>query len=220
MCDFGIISGPVMAALVGTAAEATATGVATAGLFGAGGTFAAGLTAAGGAAVSAGSIASTAGSIASLGSTLLSGVGSIIGGNRQQAAAEANAKTQNMLAKDAERRGSVAEGEQRTKYEQFIGKQRAIMGSSGIVADEGSFGDILAQSAEFGERDAQQLRANAEREAFGHKAQAQNDTYQGQQAMTAGIVKGGSSLLSGSFDLFKQSPWWKSWTGSTATVTG
>ena len=210
----GAVGSALGSALVGTAAVEGGA-AATAGIFGAGGVFAAGLTAGGGAAVSAGSIAGTAANVIGLGGTILSGVSSIVQGQQAQATAEYNAKIQKMQALDAERRGSIAEGQKRTQYQLFIGKQRAIMGASGIVPDEGSFGDILAQSAEYGERNAQQVRANAAREAWGHRAQADLYDYEGDQAATAGYMKAGTTMLGGAYSLLKQNPsWWQGWTSA------
>jgi len=148
--------------------------------------------------------------VAGVGGTLLTAAGAIQQGQASKASADYNAEVARRQALDATRRGSIAEGEQRTKTRQLAGQQHAAMGASEIVADEGSFGDILAQSAQFGERDAQRIRVNAQREAFGLRSEADLSEFQGQQAETAGLFKGGTSLLTGAFNLFTRKPWYDS----------
>lgn len=160
---------------------------------------------------------STISTVASLAGTAVGAVGSILQGNAQEKAAGYQADLQRQQALDAKRRGSIAEGEQRTRTAQLIGKQRAAMGASGIVADEGSFGDLLAQSAEYGERDAQRLRANASREAWGLRTQAGLTEFQGQQAGQMGLWGAGTSLLTGVGNLFSRAPYWQRWQGEPIT---
>ncbi len=59
------------------------------------------------------------------------------------------------------------------------------------------------------------MRVNAGREAFGYRSQAKLDSYQGDALATAGMVKGGTSLLSGTWDFMQKSPWWQSWVNKT-----
>lgn len=181
------------ALFLGTAAaEATATVpaiAATAGLIGTGGTL-------------------SLGSVASLAGTALTTIGSVVGGNQAKTASDYNVAVDKQLALDAKRRGSEAMGDKRLQTRQFIAEQRVMEGASGIVPDEGSFGDILAQSAQYGERDAQRIRQNAAREAKAYTDQAGIDAYTGRVAQQLGYIKGGASLLTGSFNLLKPTPWY------------
>jgi hypothetical protein len=179
----------------------------------------------GAAASTAGAVAGAAGTVAglsgaawagiagasALAGTALTAAGSIQQGNQQKAAYDYNAKVANMQAIDAQRRGSIAEGQQRQRYQQLQGTQRAIMGASGAVVDEGSSADVLKQSAIFGEQDAQQLRLNADRQAWGANTQANLDRYSGQRAQSVGYARAGQSILSGSENFFQKDPWWARW---------
>jgi hypothetical protein len=158
-----------------------------------------------------------------LAGAVLSTVGAIQSGQQAKATAEYNSDVARMQALDARRRGSQAEGEHRQRVQQFMGAQRAQMGGSGAVVDQGSFGDVLAQTAEFGERDAQRLRSNAERQAWGLQSEAEGSMYQGRAAQTAGYYKAGSSVLSyaaspagssllgGDMAFFRPKPYYDSW---------
>jgi len=130
-------------------------------------------------------------------------------GNQQEKIAEQNADLAQQQALDAQRRGSTAEAEHRTKLRQFMGSQRAQMGGSGVVVDQDSGGDVLADTAEYGERDAQRLRVNASREAWGYTSEAEIGRSQGRMAASAEYLKGGSTLLGGTMDAYRASPWWK-----------
>jgi hypothetical protein len=177
------------------ASAAAAAAAGTSGLIGTGGLF------------SAGTALTNAGFLG----TAISAAGAVKQGIDTSKAADYNAEVAKSQAKDAINRGSIAMGEQRTKTAQLIGAQHVAMGASGIVPDEGSFGDLLAQSAAFGERDAQRIRDNTQREALGYKSQATIDEMQGSQALNAGIFKGAESLLTGSFNLFRPLPYYKKW---------
>jgi hypothetical protein len=159
-------------------------------------------------------LAATTWSGISLASTLagglLSGIGQIQQGKAQQEAYNANAKTQRLQALDAERRGSIEEGQQRQRVNQVLGAQQARQGGSGVVAGQDTGADVLAESAEYGARDAATIRVNAVREAWGLRTQAANDQAQGRAAGQAGYARAGSTFLS-SVNTFSQSPWWERW---------
>ena len=146
-----------------------------------------------------------------LAGTALTAAGAIRQGNEQKAAYKYNAKVADMQATDALRRGSEAEGLQRTRYQQLQGTQRAIMGSSGAVVDEGSSADVLKEAAIFGERDAQQLRLNAAKQGWGYNTQADLYRFEGLRAENTGYYKAGQSILSGSANFFEKDPFWKKW---------
>ena len=118
----------------------------------------------------------------SMGST----VASMLGGADQQegsaALARNNAKVLDAKAEDALNRGAFDETVQRQKTASVLGTQRATMGASGFKVDEGSFGDVLEQTAATGELDALTTRSNAMREAWGHQVEAANYRYQADAA--------------------------------------
>lgn len=141
---------------------------------------------------------------------LMQGIGQYQQGQQQKQSYEYNAKMQEYQALDAQRRGSIQEGQQREKTQMVLGAQNARQGASGVLAGQDTGLDVLAQSAEYGARDAATIRANAVREAWGLRTQALNDRFQGEQAAQAGAAKAGSTFLS-SVNTFAQSPWWKRW---------
>lgn len=121
-----------------------------------------------------------------------------------------NAQVADYQAKDTIARGGIAEDQQRQKTRQIMGAQRAQMGASGAVADSGSFGDILTNSAQFGEMDALTIRNNAMRQAWGSSTQAANDRFQGEAAARAGTMNAVGTVLGGAGDIYmSKSRWWK-----------
>ena len=116
----------------------------------------------------------------------VAGVGLNLAGQRKQskAAGEAadyeaqaaigNARIAGRLAKDAIERGAVEEAKFRKGGERLTGEQRATIAKSGVVVDEGSALDIILDTAQLTEIDAQQLRANSRKESFGYDGDAAN----------------------------------------------
>lgn len=86
--------------------------------------------------------------------------------------ANINARNAELEADDALKRGEMAAQEARKKSKQLQGAQRAAAAASGISADTGSVAELRAEADLFGKIDADQIRNNAWREAFGLKAQA------------------------------------------------
>jgi hypothetical protein len=83
------------------------------------------------------------------------------------------------------------------------GSQRAVLAASGVEVDSGSALDIQEATGREGEQDAAIIMYNAEREAWGYGVQATNyrnaasaARAEGKNAMTAGIIGAGTSLLS------------------------
>jgi len=76
------------------------------------------------------------------------------------------------------------------------------MATTGLEVDSGSFGDILADTAKFGELDAQTVRTNALKEAWGLQIDATNDRLQGSMAGKAGKMNAAGTLLSGASQAF------------------
>jgi hypothetical protein len=92
----------------------------------------------------------------------------------QAAVARNNAIVAERAATDARERGEKEELNFRKQLSQLKGKQRAAFSGSGVVVDEDSPLDVLAETAELGEIDALTIRNNAEREAYGFENQARN----------------------------------------------
>ena len=82
-----------------------------------------------------------------------------------------NATLAEWQAQDALARGSRTEQTQRLKTAQLKGSQRAALAANGVSLDEGSALNILNDTDYMGELDAQTLRDNAAREAWGYRNQ-------------------------------------------------
>jgi len=91
----------------------------------------------------------------------------------QQQAYRYNADYYGSQADDARARGAMAEQRHRLQVAQFKGSQRAQMAANGLDLTQGSALDILTDTDFLGERDAQIIRANAEREAYGYRSRQQ-----------------------------------------------
>lgn len=123
-----------------------------------------------------------------------------------------NAKVREYQATDTMDRAAVEEQKQREKARQFAGSQRASMGASGVLADTGSFGDVLAQTASMGERDALTIRNNAMRAAWGYRTQGEAEQFEGEARARAYEGRAVGSLLSGAgnvYELGVKKQWWE-----------
>lgn len=89
--------------------------------------------------------------------------------------AENNAQADEWRAQDAIVRGQSAEAQQRLKTAMLAGTQRAGMAAGGLDLAEGSPLNILTDTAYQGELDANTIKDNASREAWGYRTQASND---------------------------------------------
>lgn len=85
---------------------------------------------------------------------------------------ELNAQAAEWQAKDAIARGDRSAGVARLKTRQFKGSQRAAMAANGVDLSYGSALDILNDTDQFGEIDAETIRDNAAREAWALRQQA------------------------------------------------
>lgn len=115
----------------------------------------------------------------------------------QEDIANRNAQQADLAAKDAVARGEVAVENQRNRVRGIMGSQAAAIGASGVQGGTGTTGDVLTQTATLGELDAQTIRANAYREAWGYKAQGANFNLQGQLAGMEGQSAVTGSLITG-----------------------
>lgn len=123
-------------------------------------------------------------------------------GQYEQDVANYNAKVGEQQAKQVEEIGNIQEQQQRTKVRQMIGAQRAAMAASGATVDEGTFGNLLDDTYMAGEMDAQNIRANAMKEAWGYRVGADMTRRQGQAAAAAGNAAAFGTLLTGAGQTF------------------
>lgn len=85
---------------------------------------------------------------------------------------EFNARVAELQADDALARGLDEESRFRTSVRGLIGSQRAGFAGQGVDVGVGSAADVQADAAYLGELDSLQIRANAEREAWGYRVEA------------------------------------------------
>ena len=118
------------------------------------------------------------------------------------AAGNAQLASQNAAMASASGEAQAAISEQKTRAE--VGTELAAQGSSGVDINSSTASAVRASQDMTGQLDAQTIRSNAARQAYGYETQSTNyenqssaDTSQGQNAQTAGYVGAGGSLLSG-----------------------
>lgn len=146
-------------------------------------------------------------------------------GQAQKQQADYNAEVSRLQGLDAINRGNAAAEQQRRKVLQIQGAQRAAMGASGGNVETGSFADIQLDTATLGETDAQNIRTNSLREAWGYKAQSTNYTMAGQEALRAGEEKANyyrgqaaGTLLTGTSIYGKSMGWFDAKPSATAST--
>lgn len=100
-----------------------------------------------------------------------------------QAVNEYNAKQQDFAAQDARQRGANDAATIRENARKTNAELRARAGSSGFLAEGGSYGDIQDQNAQVGAFDSLQIMNNAEREAYGFESEATGLRWQGELAV-------------------------------------
>lgn len=153
--------------------------------------------------------------------------------------AEYNAKVQDQNAelateagRDALSRGANDAAAIKQNYKQATASSRAAAASTGLLVDQGQYGDLITDAAAAGELNALTARNNAEREAYGFKlksndytAEARNLRLQGQVGMANANIAGDvyksnaygdatSTLVTGASKLAKNgwnSKPWKDW---------
>lgn len=106
-------------------------------------------------------------------------------GDAQAAQAKENAKAANVQAQNAVLTGQVEEDRRRQQTRAMLARQRTAIAANNVDMSSGSAADILGDTAAIGEQDALMIRANAAREAWGYKVDANNSMNQGRMAKAA-----------------------------------
>lgn len=119
-------------------------------------------------------------------------------GRAAQEQANRNAQIAELQATDAIARGIEDENRLRIRSRRLIGSQRAAFAASGIdITDADSTAvNVFADTAEQTEIDARTIRANAAREAWGYKVQADDYLYKGRIARYEGDTAAIGTVLS------------------------
>ena len=118
-------------------------------------------------------------------------------GQYQGEVAQNNAMIKNRMATDAIKRGENAEADHRRQVALVKSKQKANFGASGINAGVGSAFNMMQDTGDFGELDAQIIRSNAQRQAYGYEVGGMNDLAGGELAERAGTLNAAGTLISG-----------------------
>lgn len=118
-------------------------------------------------------------------------------GQAQAAAMESQASIYEAQAADARKRAAREERLMREQGERVKGRQRAVLGASGVSLSTGSPQDLLADTQRSIEMDAWTIRENAGREAWGYQSQAKVSRAGASNAKQAGLFGAGANLLTG-----------------------
>lgn len=123
-------------------------------------------------------------------------------GEYTASALDQNAGLADQQAEDALARGREAAARQGLASRGLSGAQRVAAAAQGVDINSGSAADVQADSATMSELDRLQILHNAQREAFGYKAQAAIDRTQGEQARSASRNNARGTLLTAAANLW------------------
>jgi hypothetical protein len=115
-------------------------------------------------------------------------------GKIDAATGETNKRLSEAQGNDALLRGSIEESQYRRHIAQVVGGQKAAFGK-GNVAVSGTALNLLSDTAQIGEEDAQTIRNNAAREAWGYRNQASEASRWGANQEANSLSSAGRTLL-------------------------
>ncbi len=110
---------------------------------------------------------------------------------------ETNQRLAEMQAEDAVKRGDEASHAEARAARKAIGTQRAVAAAMGNNPDSGSMADITAETALQSDINQTTIKANAWREAWGYRVQANQYGTGAQMAWNAADFEARQTLLSG-----------------------
>lgn len=132
--------------------------------------------------------------------TLLKAGGELQAGAENKRIADKNAQMADYAAIDAEKRGSATASLARMKAGKMVSTQRALTGASGMDVSKGSPQQVMDETQAMGELDAQTIKNNAAREAWGYRTQGADFRAQGEAAQKASQFGAASTVLGGAMD--------------------
>lgn len=146
-----------------------------------------------------------------VGSLILGAAAGVQQAKAQTAAAEAteqqskeNAKAANAQAQNTVLAAQVEEDRRRQQTRAMLGKQRAALAANNVDMSIGTPMELLGDTAAIGEQDALTIRANAARQAWGYKVDANNSLNEGRVAMAAGKNAATGTYLTTAASLMSQ----------------
>lgn len=114
-----------------------------------------------------------------------------------------NAALADQSAADAKQRGEIEARKHSLKVRAMIGDQRASMAAQGVNVNSGSSLDITSDTANWGAYDAETIRANAAREAWGFNVQATNYRNNARLSRMTSNSRASNTLLTSGIEAFK-----------------
>lgn len=133
-------------------------------------------------------------------STVFGAVSSVQQGMAANAAAKYNARVSENNARQAELSAKYDEDRHRDNVMRLMGSQRARYAAAGIDPNSDTALDVMADTAIQSELDALALRYGGKVQSSAYKDQANLDRAAGKNAMMAGYMGAGGSLLTGYSD--------------------
>jgi hypothetical protein len=143
-----------------------------------------------------------------IGGTALDVIGRLKAGEAAKEVNDFNAKVADAQAADALVRGQQDEARFRAGVRVLIGSQRAGFAGQNVDVTQGSPVHVQADAAFLGELDAQTIKNNAAREAWGYKIEAQNYRMGGDNAQSAARFGAAASAIGGGYSLLQARYGW------------
>lgn len=135
--------------------------------------------------------------------TVMSVAATVQAGKQRKKTAEYNATIATQNATLVSQKAQVMADRKRKATNKMMGRQRALLGASGISID--SFRDVLDEQIELGETDALNLEYGGMVEAQGFQNTASLDRASGSNAKNAALFSGASQALQGGVSSYKYS---------------
>lgn len=107
-----------------------------------------------------------------------------------------NAKIAGLQAQDSLRRGEAAVATHRDQVIRLKGAQRAALAAQGVVVDQDTAGEILADTDTQAKRDEQMIRTNAALEAWGFRVQQVDSLAQAKVATATAQNQAAGTIMS------------------------
>lgn len=132
-----------------------------------------------------------------LAGTAMSAFGEWQSGEKEAREAERNARLAEQTAKDSELRGELDAQQVRQEGRQVMGAQRVAYATSGVDVQSGSAQEARYDTAVLTELDAQTVRVNAARDAWGYRTQGLQYKAKGELDRQRGQSRAAGTVLTG-----------------------
>lgn len=129
--------------------------------------------------------------------------GSLYSAQQQNEMAEYNERVELQAAEMEKDKANYDARMHNQEVRRILATQRSLFGKSGISSETGSPLLVMSDSIKQGAMDALAIRYGGDVAAAKHKSAANLYRMEGQNAKSAGIIKAGTSLLSGAGEIYK-----------------